>query len=334
MPIPVKDVTSDYESLLKRQQSVADTLMSTLRQLGKEHPSLIAATVKLLDSDGSVHSPFRMLPFPVLGALTADQDPALPVVMCSRIWWTGAEVLDDLADGDFHPAEVGLSPSQATVASAACLGDIPQTLIQRLDLPQDVRAAWAREFASGSLRAAEGQLRDVSVGPHGSAWPETMRIYVGKSGAPYGRDMAMTAMLAGAGAVAEWRAFGHLFGVLRQMANDRDATSADEDKDLANGTRTLLVALAADALEETETAVFRDLRVRATRDAHARRELWQFLTQPDITTAYNRQIRLIHRKLSELLKALTDACGHQNLIQWMINVSAQRALLTVGTGVA
>lgn len=336
MPIAIRDVTADYQSLMERRQSVTAALLSELGRLAKEQPSLIAAVVRLLNTDGSVHSPFRLLPFPLLGALTSQQDQALFVVMCSRLWWTGAEVFDDLTDGEFDTPEVGLSAAQAAVASTACLGPLPQILIEHSCFPEDVRTAWAREFAVGSLNAAEGQLKDLTDGLHDAAWANTMRIYASKSGAPYGRDAAMTAVLAGAetDAVSGWRIFGRLFGVLRQMVNDRAAASAEENKDLANGTMTLLVALASDTAQGAEAQFLKELRVRALEDVRGRNELWRFLTRPNLTIAYDQRVRLIHRKLSELLHTLTDASGNRDLIQWMVNISAQNALIAGEAGVA
>lgn len=312
------------ERLLGRLASISAAVDSALHPIAVDHPSLIAGVRRLLDSDGSVRNTFRLLPFPLLGALSADEELAVPLAVLSRIWWTGAEVLDDLADGDFSPALVGLSLSQASIASTACLTLVPQWLIERQDLPGRVRQQWRNEFADGSLHAAEGQLEDVSAGAEPASWGSVMRVYVGKSGAPYGRDAAMAAMVAGADdtAVRGWRAFGRLFGVLRQLANDGASALASRDEDLLNGTSTLLLALARERLEPDEADALTALRTRAMEDAEARRVLRARLARPDVASAYRGRVDVVRGKLSDLLRELTAPSEHRDLIQWMIDDSA------------
>ncbi|WP_329460625.1 polyprenyl synthase [Streptomyces sp. NBC_01497] len=329
-----KDVTEHYRTLLERRRMVTAALSSELALLARDRPSLSAAILQLLDSDGSTESPFRLLPFPVLGAITADPQSALPVAMLSRLWWTGAESFDDLTDGDFDPEQVGLSSAQASISSAACLTLVPQLLIEHLDVPAKLRAAWAREFVTSSLRSAEGQLDDVSASPNAITWSTTMRIYAGKSGAPYGRDAAMTAMLARVGnqAIEGWRVFGKLFGILRQMANDRASHGLGEDRDLENGTWTLLMALAVEMANPTEADALAALRDRARLDTVARREIREHLSRTSAAIAYNDRIYVIRRKLSGLLGALAKPSEHRDLIQWMIDASAEDARLTAERG--
>ncbi|MFI5998781.1 polyprenyl synthase [Streptomyces sp. NPDC051362] len=248
----------------------------------------------------------------------------MPVAMLSRVWWTGAEIFDDLVDGDFDPGEVGLSDAQAGIASAACLMLVPQAMIEQQDLPDRLKAAWSQEFAVGSLSAAEGQLDDVSAGTGALSWAAVMRIYAGKSGAPYGRDAAMTAMLANVdeAAVRGWRAFGRLFGVLRQLANDRASATTEGDKDLANGTRTLLLALAVEEADAREAQALKALSIDAMGDPEARVVLRQRLGRSRIVADYNRRVGVIHRRLSGLLAALAQPSEYRDLIQWMVDVSA------------
>jgi geranylgeranyl pyrophosphate synthase len=332
----VIDVTGSYRLLSDRRETVTTALASELGSLADDHPLLVEAVRRLLDSDGSVHNVFRLLPFPVLGALFSDQDAALPVVVFSRLWWTGAEVFDDIADGDFDAGVVGVSAAQASIASVACLALMPQEMIARQDVPAALRSAWAAEFAAGSLSAAEGQLDDVSHDMDTNTWTAAMRIYTGKSGTPYGRDCAMTALLAGVddSAVRGWRAFGRLFGVLRQMANDRVAGTPDTRDDLANGTLTLLLALAVEQADVAEAGSLDVLRARARTDLSARRELREHLDGHEVVKAYQGRVDAIHRKLTALLEALAAPSEHRDLIQWMVNESAAGARLTESAGAA
>ncbi|MGW7047830.1 hypothetical protein ACWGDT_35110 [Streptomyces avermitilis] len=332
--MPAKAITAVYQRLLAQQLSISASLRPTLDRLAEGQPSLAAAVGRLLDSDGSTSSPFRLLPFPILGAFALDEDLALPVATLSRVWWTGAEVFDDLADGEFDAADVGLTSAQASTASTACLVLVPQAMIEQLGLPERLRSAWSQELLAGSLSAAEGQLEDLSAGRGAMSWAAVMRTYAGKSGAAYGRDAAMTAMLASADEVVirGWRAFGKLFGVLRQLANDQASASATVDKDLANGTWTLLLALAVEGASTREAAVLEDLRVHAMNDLSARTALRRRLARSDILDAYKQRVGAIHRRLSNLLAEIAEPSEHRDLMQWMVDVSALDARSTAAAG--
>ncbi|MDX3238309.1 polyprenyl synthetase family protein [Streptomyces sp. ME03-5709C] len=323
----VKDISSAYRRLLGRQESISASLGSALDVLSGSQPSLAAAVRRLLDGDGSVHSPFRLLAFPVLGAISGDEEMALPVAMLSRVWWTGAEVFDDLADGEFDAAGTGLSGAQASIASASCLTLLPQALIAQQGLSARLTSEWTREFADASLSAAEGQLNDVSAGTGTISWSAVMRIYAGKSGVPYGRDAAMVAMLAHAddAAVRGWRAFGRLFGVLRQLANDRASATDIHDEDLANGTWTLQLALALEESDPRDRQELASLHARAADDLSTRSMLRERLDAAGMAVAYGRRVEAMRRKLTGLLMALAGPSQHRDLMHWMIDVSAAQA---------
>ncbi|MEU9318284.1 polyprenyl synthetase family protein [Streptomyces sp. NPDC048295] len=329
-------MTQTYERLLERQDSVAAAVRSALDLLAGSHQSLIAAVRRLLDSDGTVGNTFRLLPFPILGALGADEELAVPLTAFSRIWWTGAEVFDDVADGDFDPASVGLSGTQASIASVACMTLIPEASIEQLALPAVLRSRWLQEFTACQFDAAQGQLGDVSADAGASSWATVMRIYAGKTGAPYGRDAAMAAMLSDAtdDAIRGWRVFGRLFGVLRQLANDRASATSTRDEDLANGTRTLLLALALEQAGSRGSEELQMLHSRAVEDVSARRLLRERLVRQDLAEVYNQRVGAIRLTLSELLTELTEPCEHRDLIQWMVNASALEARVPEMAGAA
>jgi Polyprenyl synthetase len=334
--MPTRDVSAAYRHLFGCQELISGALETAIGRLSKEHPSLSVAVTRLMETDGSVRSPFRLLPIPVLGVLAPEQDPPVAVAVLSRLWWTGAEVCDDLADGDYDADAVGLSPGQAGTAAAACLAVVPQLIIEHMGLPGPLRARWTEEFAHGSAGAAEGQISDLEDASQEASWAAVMRIYAGKSGAPYGRDTAMTAMLAGANDVSVhgWRVFGRLFGVLRQMANDRAAMTSEQHRDLANGTRTLLLALAAELAGPRQARALAALRARARHDLGARRALWEQLGGHALADAYDTRVDAIHHKLSALLESLAAPSQSRDLIQWMANATARDARTAVARGAA
>ncbi|MET7609201.1 hypothetical protein ABZS96_44115 [Streptomyces avermitilis] len=324
----VIDVTRAYEAVQAKVEHIDNAVQASIDSLRDLHPQLADSVTKLLCSDSSRHSIFRLLPIPILGALGEESDRALPCVVASRIWWTGAEVFDDLSDGQYDATATGLSAARAGVASAACLSLVPLAVLDRADLPPRLKSHWAHEFVDSSLRAAEGQLSDVSSLEDPISWTRAMRSYAGKSGAPYGRDAAMTALLAGAAdeSIYGWRVFGTMFGVMRQLANDRAADSAETDEDLINGTCTLLVAHAADGVNGTaELQTLSRLRTQAQSDAAARVALDKYLRRPNIAATYNQRIRSIQQQLGELLQSLAPPSDEIDFIRWMIDVTARTA---------
>ena len=294
------------------------------------HSALYDAVCRLLEADPSKDSSFRLMPVLILGALLGDPGLALPVCVVSRVWWAGAETFDDLTDGEFDAAATGLSAAQAAVASTACITLLPQAIVEQQDFPANIEADLGRILLAGSLHAANGQLEDLLVLMAETAtWERVLRSYVGKSGAPYARDMEFSARLAGAdpAQLTRWRAFGRLFGVLRQLANDRASFTDQHDNDLANGTQTLLVAHAMTQLHSADAASLLALRDRARRDVDARRNLREALLTPAITVTYDERVETIRHKLSTALQALLHQSPSRDVMQWMIDTSTDSSKL-------
>jgi hypothetical protein len=294
-----------------------------------DHPPLLEAVFQLLAHDGSQESVFRMIPFAVSAALTGDPAKALPVGSLSRLWWAGAETFDDLNDGKFDSRDAGLSSANATVASVVCITLLPQAAIGRGQFPTRTEYELTRELARASLSSANGQINDLSPIPGSYSWADTIGSYAEKSGAPYARDLAMIGHLAelDADALQGLRAFGRLFGVLRQLANDRATGSVEEDEDLINGTQTLLVAYAASVTSAAERTEFTSMQARARDDLRARRAFRERLHRADVVTGYNQRVDSIRRSMAKLLEQLAAPSSHRDLLGWMIDVSATAAKL-------
>ncbi|MFI1036031.1 polyprenyl synthetase family protein [Streptomyces sp. NPDC020951] len=280
--------------------------------------------LKLLDADSSAVSHHRLLACPITGMLAGDPGLALPVCVVSRIWWAGAETLDDLLDEQFDTGSAAMTRAAATVAGAACITLLPQAVVAEHGYAKDLETLLTRELTQGALHAADGQLADLSESSRDSfSWKQVMTSYVGKTGAAYGRDAAMAAHLAGASASESrgWRTLGRLFGVLRQTANDRAYPTAEQDADLRNGTRTLLLAYALESAEPYEAETLVKWSDAARHDMTARQELWDRLHGPAVAHGYNRRLRRIHGHVSGLLEQLAPPSTQRDLLQWMIDTS-------------
>lgn len=305
--------------------SVADRTRAEVAAACGEHEPVHALVTRVLTSTTAELSISRLLAMAVAGALTDDPDAALPVCVVSRLWWTGAQLLDDVADG----AERGMPVGAAVLAGTLCVAGLPLAVIERQELPGDLTRDWRRELLATSLHAAAGQLTDVALTDVSTvesiAWAPVIASYRGKSGAPYGRDAVMAARLASdePSVLRGWRAFGELFGVLRQLANDAAPDSVDED--FRNGTRTALLAHALSASDEAGQTQLLRLRESARSDPAAHAALRRALWDPAVLAGYTAQIRLLRQHACALLDQLASPSPHRELLHALVHATAKQA---------
>ena len=285
--------------------------------------TLLAASVQ---SEGRMAN--RLLPLAVLGTLTGSPGPAVPVCAMSTLWWAGAEALDDLTDAPREQhGPTRLSPAELMIGGVACMDLVPQLLLARLDLAEPLRRMWLADLAECSLHAAEGQLADLSHDASRLTWSQVMRAYVGKTGAAYARDVVMAARLADPddAAIRGWQAFGHLFGVLRQLRNDNALESPEHNEDLINGTPTLLLAHALETASSSLRDHLLDLRTRATNDVSARVELHACLHDAETTTGYLNRLAGLHKQACALLEHLTGPSAYRDIVRAAIDTTVALA---------
>lgn len=323
----VRDVTSSYERIVAELEPILDSARAAAVAECADFPHVRDAIVRLFEIEETWQTPFRLLPLLIADGLAVNRADVQVVCTLSRVWWAGAEVFDDVADGDFDAAAAGLPPTTALIAGTVCLTLLPQAIIAKQPWPERIKTSLMRELLDSALHSADGQIADVSPDQTG-AWAQTMRAYVGKTGAAYGRDAAMTAVLGGVAdeLITGWRTFGRLFGVVRQLANDRAAlASPDGGGDLANGTCTLLVAHALESLDGADLEALQALRGQARNDPEARLRLRSLLTSAPIQAGYDQRLEMLRRKLTALWDTLIQESDTADLVRWMINHSVGAA---------
>ena len=271
-----------------------------------------------------------MFPLAVLGALTGDPEPAVPVGVVSTVWWAGAEALDDLSDVMARGAPVsstGLTSTQLLIGGVACLELIPRQFIDRCPLPDDVRSAWSAEMIAASLSAANGRLGNAARDADALNWARVMTNYVSKTGAAYARDAVMAAQVVtrAAASIGAWRAFGELFGVLRQMRNDNAQVSPEDDQNLANGTPTLLLAHALATATPAHTAKLLELRAAAMRDVEARAALQHLLHAPDIASGYSGKLHATYHLACSLLDSIAGPSIYRDALRSRMDTTVRLA---------
>jgi hypothetical protein len=264
----------------------------------------------------------RLLSLMVAAALAGDPEPALPVCLVSRLWWAGVDALDDLVDGQAG-ADQDLSPQQVMVAATACIA-LPQAVPGLWPVPGQVRQDWEREVTRATVAAAQGQLAEQLAENDEPSWARAMASYRDKNGAAYARDAVMAARLAtdDPAALRGWRAFGSVFGVLRQLRNDREVPSAAEDEDLANGVFTLELAHALENAPPDHRASLRTLRARARHDPSARARLRRALAEPELARPYGRKIQAMGNRARLLLDELAEPSPHRDLLHHWVSITA------------
>ena len=120
---------SSYEAVLKELPLWWDEVQRETRAaVGSaclHHPSLrriveaivLKAEAGYREAGAAGFPQFRLFGMAVLGALTGDPRPAAPVCAAARLWWAGAEALDDLTDR--QSALIGSTPSPTLAQSHA-----------------------------------------------------------------------------------------------------------------------------------------------------------------------------------------------------------------------
>ena len=163
------------------------------------------------------------LPLLVHGALSGDDAPAVPLAGATALVFLGADICDDLADGDMPAHWANHRPSAISLAATTLLAALPQRAIARLDAPPTTRDAMQAALAAGLLRMSAGQQDDLAMAGSANPDPQAVETSVaGKSGAEMETFAALAALLAGAtpAVVASCAALGRAIGTGGQIASD------------------------------------------------------------------------------------------------------------------
>ncbi|MGO9059535.1 MAG: hypothetical protein ACLQU2_19455 [Candidatus Binataceae bacterium] len=239
-------------------QSSADQLVSADEILAETRAFIRAHTVSEAQAGSldqavaglsieAAPTPLILLPQLVYGAITGNFRPARPLCVATTFLFTGIDILDDIADGDLPAHWSGHAPSQIQLAATTLISALPQLAISRLNASPESRAAMHRTLAAGLLRMAAGQAADLANAGGASPDPDLIEAsVVQKSGEEGAMFAALAAQLAGAThhLVELYAGFARAFVTAGQLSSDcYDLFTATLSKDLANGSRTLPIAL-------------------------------------------------------------------------------------------
>lgn len=217
---------------------------------------------------------FMELPLAVHAAAGGSADSAIRIAAACSLVFIGADVLDDLADGDSRPEWAGSSAGEITLAAATYLSSLAPMAIAELELPCQTKADLHITLASGLLHMASGQHDDLNTTSCiESITPKFIeQAVIGKSGQEFKMFCALAAQAAGASSEASdhYGTMGLAIGVGGQLASDCFELLEDpEARDLRHGTWTLPLAMHRSRLSEGERPAFEQLvdRARSNEDA-------------------------------------------------------------------
>lgn len=222
------------------------------------------------------------LPLLVHAALHGDHRPAIPLAVATALLFLGLDIIDDL-DGDLTAEWEPFRPAEVNLAAATRLCSLPQLAIASIEAPPSCIALLQKTVAQWLLRMAAGQHQDLFATGAAVFHPDDVEQSVA---AKSGEELALFSLLAAqlAGTSAEnatfYSEFGRALGTATQLASDcHDLFAAQTSRDLANGTRTLPIALHLQRREEGERAPFLALLAKAGSDEAIRESVRQRLRE-------------------------------------------------------
>lgn len=273
-------ITPATQLVADQTQALREALTVAIRSIITDLPHLAAKVtrqaMRLRATTGE-----RVFPAIVAVALGANPKKALPLCTASALWWISTD---------------------ADAAGAQCGAMLAMRHLSAVGVPDSCKLVWFDEITRSTISAIETRLagrgRLISR-------KNVLASHLGIAGAAYARDAAMAAHLAVDHPVDEWRKFGALYGLLRQLHADHVSSTVDED-----GNPRLLVppllASHAHRLSNSgvRTELTRLLREVPSGDSGRHALLRDLLRSPRAVAAYAHDLRGLHRRACAQLDAL------------------------------
>jgi geranylgeranyl pyrophosphate synthase len=183
------------------------------------------------------------LPLVIARQVGLGTDVGAALAALAALVWTGADLLDDMADGDLGPSWRRLSSAQLTLAGCNLLATLPHTWLRSsafASLDPEARRRLHGDLAAATFTMSAGQWDDVAPAPE---WPSIERyeaLVRQKTGAELGFFATLGPIAVGAdeAQVRAWHRFGVEMGFVAQLATDVRDVMRDGSSDLRGGKRT------------------------------------------------------------------------------------------------
>ncbi|MEH1847366.1 MAG: polyprenyl synthetase family protein [Nostoc sp.] len=241
------------------------------------------------------------LPLLVYAGVHGVSEPAIPVSGATLLISIGADLYDNLNDGDL-PEEWKSYPEFEIIFTAdgiACV--LPQLIVATLEIPAERRQHIQELLASCLLQMFAGQAQDLALthatNPSIEAVESSLLAKSGLQGALY-TGLAAHMTDASEEVAEAYIDFGRNLGMVMQLRSDAHELFYDpECRDLVNSTRTLQITLCLERLSGSERNDFLTLLDRARTDVAAQQQV----------RAKLREIRFMYPWMAIVQKYLAQA---------------------------
>ena len=194
------------------------------------------------------------LPWAIAAALNLDNNITLRTCASTTMLWAGADLMDDIADGDLDDNDWQASPQQLALIYTNLLATLPH-----LVHPDLVSPMFSQRLAETLLLMSHGQFADLESVASVHSEADYLSVIGHKAGAEAAFFAGAPLMLAGRpkAEIEQWESFGFLVGCMVQLFSDIHGTFVESSRnDLLHGKRTLPVLHALDKLAPQARAEF------------------------------------------------------------------------------
>jgi geranylgeranyl pyrophosphate synthase len=258
--------------------AVFDRIASVIHDMGAAADyrrlfDLALATVRTTAESASLFPPVD-LPMAVADAMGRPLQEAVVAAAACTLLWSGADLMDDAADGQLVEAWQGVSPHQIALVATNLLSTLPHLLVGRFDGGDgSVSSAWSQAVSRTLFTMSEGQWSDLQSSRTVETVDDYLALVRRKTGAEFALFASAPAILADADGetIGAWVRFGFAYGTMSQVFSDTVSTVAPGPRnDLLSGKRTLPVLHTLAALRDEEHKAFvADLDSAAAGDQEA-----------------------------------------------------------------
>jgi len=263
------------------------------------------------------------LPMAVADVLGRSQmEAAIAAAACTLVW-SGADLMDDAADGELGDDWEGVSRSQIALVSTNLLSTLPHLLVGSVDSTAGtISAAYSQAVSRTLFVMSEGQSADLESPRSVQTVDDYMALVRRKTGAEFALFASTPAILADADGdtIGAWVRFGFAYGAMSQVFSDTASTVVDGPRnDLRNGKRTLPVLHALGAMGEPEHFSFvADLDLAALADQTAVTRAIEAMIAAGAVRKSLEQVEVQRFRAMKALPVLLTDLGAQHPLRTML----------------
>lgn len=246
------------------------------------------------------------LPMAVADAMGLPVYLGIVAAAASTLLWSGADLMDDTADGQLSDEWNLVSPPELALVATNLLSTLPHLLVGRY-LPRGsaAGAAYSQAVAKTLFVMSQGQSLDLRATTAVKSVADYIGLVRRKSGSEFALFASTPAMLAGSPpeTVAQWVGFGMNWGSMVQVFSDTISSLSDGPRnDLFSGKRALPVLYASATLSDTEhSAFFADLDKAASGDKDALERAVQTMTCSGAASSSFEKVELLRFRSAQAL---------------------------------